>query len=55
MLGDSEASLARVAEANRNCARMRVQVGYARVAFDDAGYDAVPPRQPVRADSENRR
>lgn len=43
MLGDSEALLARVGEAIRVARSHGAHVGYVRVAFDDADYDAVPP------------
>jgi nicotinamidase-related amidase len=43
MLGDSESLLARVGEAIRIVRARGAQVGYVRVAFDDADYDKVPP------------
>jgi nicotinamidase-related amidase len=41
-LGDAEELLSRVAEAIAIVRRHGGQVGYVRVAFDDADYDAVP-------------
>jgi nicotinamidase-related amidase len=41
-LSDAEALLSRIAEAIAVVRRHRGQVGYVRVAFDDADYDAVP-------------
>ena len=41
-LGDAEELLSRVAEAIAIVRRHRGQVGYVRVAFDDADYEAVP-------------
>jgi nicotinamidase-related amidase len=43
MLGDSESLLARAGEAIRVARARGAHVGYVRVAFDDADYDAVPP------------
>jgi nicotinamidase-related amidase len=43
MLGESEALLTRVAETLRVARTHGTHVGYVRVAFDDADYDAVPP------------
>src|SRR5260370_7960494 len=43
MLGDSESLLARVGEAIRVARAHGAHVGYVRVAFEDADYDAVPP------------
>jgi nicotinamidase-related amidase len=42
MLGESEALLARVGDAIRVARSYGAHVGYVRVAFDDADYDAVP-------------
>lgn len=43
ILGDSEPLLARAGEAIRVARARGAHVGYVRVAFDDADYDAVPP------------
>jgi nicotinamidase-related amidase len=43
MLGEAEALLARVAQTLRIARTRGTHVGYVRVAFDDADYDAVPP------------
>jgi nicotinamidase-related amidase len=43
MLSDSESLLARAGEAIRVARARGAHVGYVRVAFDDADYDAVPP------------
>jgi nicotinamidase-related amidase len=43
MLADSESLLARAGEAIRMAREHGAQVGFVRVAFDDADYDAVPP------------
>jgi nicotinamidase-related amidase len=43
MLGESEATLARVAETLRVARTHGTHVGYVRVAFDDGDYDTVPP------------
>ena len=43
MLDDSESLLARAGEAIRVARARGAHVGYVRVAFDDADYDAVPP------------
>jgi nicotinamidase-related amidase len=43
MLSDAEPLLARVGEAIHIARARGVQIGYVRVAFDDADYDMVPP------------
>jgi nicotinamidase-related amidase len=45
-LSDAEELLSRVAEAIAIVRRHRGQVGYVRVAFDDADYEAVPEHSP---------
>jgi nicotinamidase-related amidase len=48
-LSDAEALLSRIAEAIAVVRRHRGQVGYVRVAFDDADYDAVPEHSALAA------
>ena len=46
-VADADALLDRVARAIATRARPGVAVGYVRVAFDDADYDALPPTNKI--------